>query len=287
MFTSLDSLTASLAAGKFRKSFYQKVSQNAVAGVAGRWHELFTATGIPGGGAFSGTAGQATQCNNLTQGAMDIGQAVSPQVRSLVNAMAVTPSTSAVPGLLLIADLLMYYPSLVVTGTPTTLSNSVALPARASNGDGVLAVAAVQTAMGAAQPLLTFTFTTSDGASGQSSQMIAQAVSLPVSNLFAPNSIIPAGVFMALPAGKTGVQSIQSYIINSGSTTGTIALALIKPLATIPLLVANTATERDFLYQLPSLPVVPDDACLIGMLLPGGSLAAGSTVMGYADFAWG
>jgi hypothetical protein len=89
-----------------------------------------------------------------------------------------------------------------------------------------------------------------------------------------------------LAAGDSGIRSVQSYTLATG-TTGTASLLLCKPLATIPVLAVNTASERDLVYQLPSLPKVEDGACLGFLVQVGGALVTGGILMGTVDTAHG
>jgi hypothetical protein len=50
---------------------------------------------------------------------------------------------------------------------------------------------------------------------------------------------------------------------------------------------AGVAGERNLVFQLPSLPRIYDDACIIPLFYAGNALAASSPIQGYADFAWG
>ena len=145
---SLDNMMASISGGKYNKGYFQKVSVNATASAAGRWHEFFTANGIPSAGAFSGTAGVATQMTESTAGALNVGQStVTPDIKHLLNIKAQSPTATLVPTTMYLVDFLLYYPALVVTGTATTLNNTATLP-RYTNGEGVMAFAAVQTTLG-------------------------------------------------------------------------------------------------------------------------------------------
>jgi hypothetical protein len=91
---------------------------------------------------------------------------------------------------------------------------------------------------------------------------------------------------MNLANGDSGVRQLDSYTLASG-TTGTITYMLHRPIATIPLVAANVAGERDFLFNMPSLPKIDDDACLGFFLLTGGALTAGNQVTVDMTMAWG
>jgi hypothetical protein len=187
-----------------------------------------------------------------------------------------------VPATLILCDFLLMYPSLVVTGAPTTLTNGVGLP-RYTDGAGVQAVVTVNSALGAAAPALTFTYTDQGGTgSNVATAHTAPVASAPLSTCF----LTDGSPFMRLAAGDSGVRSVQSYTLATG-TTGTVSMLLCKPLATIPLLAINTASERDLAFQLPSLPQVVDGACLGFLVQVGGALITGGILMGTVDTAHG
>jgi hypothetical protein len=282
-FASMDDLIAEITVnGKFRSAEFSKISSNGATSAAGRWHEFFTATGIPAAGSFSGSAGVATQLNRSSAGSMDIGANVSTDIRSLLSGNICTPSSVITPAVAVLVDMLLYYPSVVVTGGPTSLNNSVTLP-RYTDGQGVMAFCAVQTALGAASPSLTLTYTDQDGNSAASPIALVSPVnSAPVSTLFTASG----GPWLPLNTSDTGVKKIDSYTIASG-TTGTVAFVLCKPLTRIPLLAQYVASERDFLYQIPSMPRVYDDACLAWLILIGGAMTTSQVIMGSVAVGWG
>lgn len=282
-FSSVDDLVNEITNnGKFWRSTFQKTSSNGATSAAGRAHSYFTATGVPGPGTYSGTAGVATQMSSLTSGALTMSpSAVSTDTRHLLTMNAYTPSTVVTPATLILCDFLLYYPACVVTGSPTTLNNTVTLP-RYTNGVGVQCFVEVQSALGATQPALTLNYRDTGDADKNGLDLTSPANSAPISTLFQNRG----GVFLPLAAGDLGVKRINSYTLATG-TTGTVSFVLVKPLAEIPLLAANTASERDFLSQLPSLPKIEDGACLGFIAVIGGAMTASQTIMGKLEMGWG
>ena len=281
--TSLEGLYTALSAGKTRKGIFQKATSNGAASAAGRYHELFTATGIPAAGSFTGTAGVATVMNASTQGALNAGNAtVTPDIKHLLLGEAFSPTATVVPSRLLIMDFLLYYPALVVTGAPTTLNNTATLP-RYTTGEGVMGFVCVQSALGATQPALTFTYTDQAGNAGNVAlAMTSPANSAPVSTCFQNNG----GLFIPLVGTDTGIRSVQSYTLATG-TTGTVALVLAKVLADIPIYVINTSTKVSYAVDQTSLPIVQDNACLGMVMLAGGAMVASASIQGSVDTVWG
>lgn len=282
-FSSVDDLVNEITVnGKFKRAQFQKTNSAGATSAAGRWHSMFTWNGIPTAGSYTGTAGVATVLNSSSTGALDIGTAVSPDTRHLLSTQVVTPSTVITPATLILCDFLLYYPSCVVTGSPTALNNTATIP-RYTDGVGVMAMIEVQTALGAASPALTLNYRDqSDNDAAATLALTSPANSAPISTMFAYSGT----PFMPLLAGDTGVKRINSYTLASG-TTGTVSMVLVKPLAEIPLLAANTATERDYLSQLPALPQIQDGACLGFIVLIGGAMTTLQSVVGKVEMGWG
>lgn len=277
-----DFVTEITTNGKMSISRYQKTNSAGATSAAGRAHSTFTWNGIPTAGAYSGTAGVATQLNSSTTGALALNSAVTPDTRHLLNASGYTPSTVVTPATLVLCDFLLYYPACVVTGTATTLNNTATLP-RYTSGNGVMCFIEVQSALGAASPALTLTYTDQAGNTGNTGlALTSPANSAPVSTLF-QNS---GGIFLPLAGADTGVRKIDSYTLASG-TTGTVAFVLCKPLAEIPLSAANAPSILDFYAQVPSLPQIQDGACLGFIVIIGAAMTASQTIMGQVGYGWG
>lgn len=282
MITGLDSLYSAKTSGKFNKGYFQKFSSNAAASVAGHWHEFFTAGGIPTAGAFSGSAGVATAMNGATQGALRVGTtSVSPDIRSATALKMQSPTATLVPATFYLVDYLLYYPACVVTGTPTTLNNTVTLP-RYTNGEGVFPIIATQSALGAASPVLTLSYTDQAGNTGNTAlNMTAPSNSSPISKLFLNNG----SPFVPLAGTDYGVRKIDSYTLSSG-TTGTVAMVLCKIIAEIDLYAINTGNLMNFLTGDDILPTIEDDACLGFMGVCGGAMIASAAFSGTLTNAW-
>jgi hypothetical protein len=98
------------------------------------------------------------------------------------------------------------------------------------------------------------------------------------------------GPFLPLGTNDYGVQSAQQYQLSTaygGATTMVSALALVRPLVATPLVTLGLAGERNTVFQLPSLPRVYDDACLIPIFFAGAATVVSSTFAGSVDFAYG
>lgn len=278
-----DFITEVTTSGKYKGSTFMKVSSNGAALAAGRWAEAYTWTGIPAAGPQTGTAGTSVQIKQSVQATgIDIGSTVTPDVRSLLTLQAFSPEATLVPAIAVLVDYLVYTPAMVVTGTETTIISSNA--SRYTDGIGTQVIVSVQSALGAAQPALTLTCTYSDDTSAAAPfALTAPANSLPVSALLQYNGT----PFMPLPSGKTGVKRVTSYNIDSGDTTGTVCFFVVKPLAMVPVLAVNVATERDLMVQMPSLPRVYDDAHLGWIVQVGGAMTTSTPFGGFVGMGWG
>lgn len=282
-FTSIDDMINQMTTnGQSTAVDFQKTNSAGATSAAGRWHETLTWTGVPAAVSFAGSAGVATALTSATTGALsNLGEGnVSTKTRHLLNAMSWTGSSTIPPASLILCDFLLYYPAMVVTGTPTVPNNGVTLP-RYTNGVGVQAAVFAQSAFGAASPAITMNFQAHD-ASAQSCVMTSPGNSAPISTALLNNG----QPYFPIPNGKLGVLNLQTYTIASG-TTGTMVVVLFKPLMQIPLCAQYLPSERDCLYQLMSLPRIYDGACLGWMLGIGGAMTTLQTFGGRIQYVWG
>lgn len=290
-FSGLDDLISEMAAGKKQRLTANRIINTGATSVAGRWHEAFAvANGTGGIGVLTGTAGVGAERTAASPGALPLSPAaVSPDTRHLLAMGAVTPGATVVPGIAKLIDILYVYPSCVVTtGAGTTLNNGAAKPARFNNGANVKCAAIVAgTAIGAASPLLTMTYVDQDGNTGATGLFAASANSLPIGSLLSGSAVAAlGGPEMLLASGDSGVRELTSYTV-SGGTTGAVSFVLYRDLGDVPLIAANVGGERDFLSQIPSLPIIDDNACLAALVLAGGALTTNNALVLSVQTAWG
>lgn len=274
-----DILTTTITNGQKREFNFNKTAPSGVSVPANGWGEFLTNTQVPAAMTFSGTAGTNVQLNSSTVGAIPLTEGnVSPAIRTLLNFQIKTTSTNT--GLVFVlCDFLLYYPSLVVTGTPTTITNAVSLP-RYTNGKGVMAIILSQTTFGAASPALTFTYVGSD-TSSYSTTVTAPANSIANSTLLVSSK----SPYLPLSGGAQGITSLTSYTIAAG-TTGTAVALFCKPLATICAQNGFFPSEKDFLYQYMSLPTIQDGACLGWFALTNATYSATTVCSGKLAYGW-
>ena len=90
----------------------------------------------------------------------------------------------------------------------------------------------------------------------------------------------PLPLFLPLPAGDTGVRTVTDTTLGAtGTATGEYHLSIVRPLALIQIPTTAQYVERDFVNELPILPRIYDDSCLVVYFLSG--TASGSfTIFG-------
>lgn len=275
--------------GKYAFFDFRKVSANAAGTVAGSPLELFQGTGNPGAMSFSGTAGTAVALNSSTVGAIPINGNVSTDLRFLLETQIAQGANNS--GLIFyLCDLLLYYPSLNINASPTTLNNGVTLP-RYTNGIGVQCIVTTTTLLATSAPQLTFTYT--DSANNSTTGIMgAISATSPVSQLFgAATTASFANTTFApfLPMGSTGqgVKHLDSYALSNGTATGSVTALLVKPLMAISSTSSNTTQEKDMIFQFMSCPQILDGACLGVFMINGPVIGLSSPFTGRVKFGWG
>lgn len=172
------------------------------------------------------------------------------------------------------------------TGTHTM---TVQIP-RYENGNGVRAFLEVRATTGATAHNLAYSYTDQAGNTGNIN---------PVTVACTASAIVPHithsgtaannyGPFLPLASGDYGIRSFQSVQLSAASgTASTAALVLVRPLASITIGVASLVTEKDLLNQIPSLPIIKDQACLGFIIGTGAATAASTTFAGQLETVWG
>lgn len=242
-FSSLDSIIASLGAGKGENSLFSKAS---VATTAGRWYSHWKSAGVPAAGATPASgAGEAP--TSATTGAIKFSNPSGSDKKHLLRLLA----GGSVSGILMLVDRLVHTSGLSGTSVAAQAVNSVALTRR-TDGVGVMVAIEVYTALGATPRTATISYTNQDGVAGRSGTISIPATAL-ASEFIGP---------MTLQADDTGVLSVQTVTLSgSTGTAGDFGVTLYYVLATIPYS-ANTVEERDQVLQLQNLPELKTASCL-------------------------
>lgn len=304
--SSMDQILAANAAGQCFKYVWCK-QNNAGALTAGKWANTATWVGNPTAmnytagpvlsGSFPGSQLVADQSPYLV-GTIPTGGPVAPYTKYLVGIEANTTVATGVPSWLMLVDMLAYYPGLSMNVATAQTLNSVALP-RYSNGAGVqmfmediVATSTTVSTLSTTQFLYTNSTNSPNYQSGggltipwavQVGTVASTATTLVHSGITANN----AAPFIPLAAGDLGVQSVQQVQLSAGTGAGSAALILCKPLAQVPLAQGLYSSGRDFVFNMPTLPIVYDGACLAFLLYTGAATALSATFHATLDFVWG
>lgn len=293
-FSSQDDMISEITtAGKFYRADWQKSTFATTAHTAGVWYSLFRGGGNPAADTILGTGTNLAfqALTDTTSGATGIPHGGSVgDFKVLLTAAAQTAAATTAPCVLMLVDLLGFYPITTVTTTgDQALNNTVTLP-RYTDGAGVQAFLTPSTVMGAGTPNIRLTYTDSGGTAGN-----LTPATLPIGNTAAPvTQIVYSGTgagkfgpFIPLAAGDAGIRSVQQFNLSSTYTSGVLNLVLCKPLCTIPITTLGVTAERDLVNQFASMPKVYDGACLAWIMLAGAATPVASPISGHLEFGWG
>jgi hypothetical protein len=299
-FSSQDDLIASITVdGQAGRIDYQKTT--AVAGVAGTWTDLGTATGSTPVDAYAGTSLTFVATDDTySGGAVYHGGDVSTATKHFLNASASVFAAAGAPWILLCVDQVGYVPITTtdVTGTGsrtvtmTPISNTGAKVDRWANGAGLRAYFSTEVAPTAGGPnLTTFTYTNQAGTTGKTLGATVGFAATPVTGMIphSGNAATRYGPFLPLAAGDSGIRDIENFTLSGGTAytgSGQLVLHLVRPLWQIPIPASGILTERDFVNQLPSLPKIPDGACIRFLLFQTGATTTTSPVNVFCDYGW-
>lgn len=240
---------------------------------------LGTGTGSNNGGTYnlnnSMTVTAQTITGTATANFIKHGGNVSPAVKQLLNASVVSASGTSAPSFFQLIDIIGFIPvSTVTVVTAQTILGSQAYP-RYADGKGVKAFITPVVVTGAGTPTIQLNYTNPSSVSGR---LTPPAPSLPVANTAAPvgqilhtgTGVGKYGPALPLAAGDNGILSIQTIQQSATMTSGVYAIVLYKEIGLpVPLTTVGVPGERDFFNQLPSMPVIPDGACLSWLMLAG------------------
>ena len=292
-FSSQDDMVNEISTnGKFYRADWQKSSFATTAQAAGLWYSLLRGGGNPPADTILGTgtnlAFQAlTDATTNATGIPHGGNVGDYKV--LLNAAAQTAAGTVAPCVLMLVDLLGFYPiTTVTTITAQTLNNTVTLP-RYTDGAGVQAFLTPSTVMGAATPNLSINYTNSAAVASR-----ATPATLPIGNSAAAvTQIVYSGTgtgkfgpFMPQAAGDSGIRSVQTVTISASYLSGVLNLVLCKPLMTLPITTLGVTAERDLVNQFASMPKIYDGACLAWLMLAGANTPVASPISGHLEFGW-
>jgi hypothetical protein len=239
---------------------------------------------------LTGTAGTGIVTNSATVGALPLGGNVASDLRHLIGAFAVTGGATLAPSTILLTDIIHIYPSCAMITTASTMSNHPTWTGtgdtRMTNANGVECSLMLTTATTAGNCAITPTYKDESGNDQASPQpLYAPSATTPIGCLFGQTNTAATigGPFMARAAPDIGVRQINSYAINTGGTAGVGAFVLHRPIAEIPLAVANMPSLLEWVLG----ERIYDDACLGMFIQIGGAATSGQQVTGSLTTVWG
>lgn len=163
---------------------------------------------------------------------------------------------------------------------------------RYTNGAGVQAIIfnSNATPLGAATPNMSLGYTNSEQTTSRATPTV-----LPIGKTAASNSIVvytgATGVGkynynVPLQSGDAGIAEINTIQNSVSYVSGEYTVALVKELARFPISTLGLASERNFVFEMPSLPRVYDGAALYFLWGSGVATPANSAFSGHLDLVW-
>lgn len=212
---------------------YEKIGATSEA--AGLWQAQAKDTGFPGAWVpgTPGVNGDALGCD-ASADAIIAGAPLLSNPSTGGYYLSTYSEAASVVHYARLVDLLWYNTGLVVTTTTSQTFTPPTLPSRdnygTTNGDGWQAAILVTTATtNAGTTAPTLQYTASDGTAGRTGTIAAFPITA-VAGVFYP---------FTLQAGDRGVRTITGVTLNTSLVTGAISIVLFRPLAAVPVPLAN------------------------------------------------
>lgn len=205
--------------------------------VVSRPHSLFYLAGT-GGAAAAPTPGIAGAALTSYTGQLPFLNPAGALEARLANFNA----TSGQPGTLVLADRLWHNSGLNLTISTAQTINSVALPARDSNGvingENVFIGLEVSTITGAGTPSFSMTYTNPSGTAGKTANGLLTGVATSAIGAFYP---------MGTASGDNGVKTVETFTLSATWTSGTAHLVAYRELARLNIPSGSLPTPLDVL----------------------------------------
>lgn len=255
------------------------------------WFDMSMAPGNPSPQYYAATPLTATVLARSTDGGLNHGPNVSPDLKYLRQFLLTCQVGMAgqMPLQFLLADYLMFY-SFIDTGVgdvQTTVNTNTLT--RYTSGEGVQMIPVTVAPCGGTSPTFVVSYTNSSGVSGRTSQpCVLPALGTYNGSVMASTNGAAAttGLFIGLQAGDTGVRSVESVTFTSGTDVGLIAIVLVKPL-TYGVMIDRTApVEVLTLEHTATLPRIYDDAYINFFTRTNGTIG-GQSFFGEITTVWG
>jgi hypothetical protein len=253
----------------------------------GVWFDLSMSPGNPVPQYYAAAPLISVPLSQSEDGGLYHGGDIYPASKYLAKFTVMTPaSATPLPMPMRLCDYLLYYP-FIDEGTtdPQPLTNSVPLP-RYADGAGVQMMG-ISVAGRVGLQKFQVTYTNSDGVAGRITPEVRQnnnSVNGSVVTTFTALTEA-AGPFIPLQRGDTGVRSIDSVQMISGTDVGLFTLVLVKPLAQASVRGIDAPVEINYFTDFAQLPRIIDDAYLNLLCCPQGTLLS-SPIHGDITTVW-
>jgi len=285
---SLNDIITAMSSGKSQRTEWNKIFGGSAA-TAGRAYDFSGLGGNPTANTWSGSALAFQECDDTTTWSMTHGGNVTPDIKHLLNLGAITTAATGVPGTLLLVDVEGYWPGISNNTTSAqTLTGTPSL--RSTDGKGLRLFWSQTAVAGATAQNIALSYTRQNTGGTDTGRSLAATTAMTASAIV--SHISHAGVaannytpFLPLGGGDSGVQNVATVTF-SAANTGTGALVLCKPLFALPLGIVSVYHSMDCLSQFPSLPIIPDGACLSWIFIAGGAVVANTTFAGHIQSIW-
>lgn len=223
--------------------------------VAGRPHTQWYQAGMPGAGVASNAGIDGEILTSPVSGQIPF---TNPSSGNSYLARMVGQATQG--GTLMLIDKIWVNSGITITSTATQNITGAQIPNRDANGAnvgvGVYAAIEVSGATGAGTPTITVGYKNTAGQS-KTANNINPTVASSIAGTFYP---------IALAAGDTGIQSVESVKLSATWTSGTIHVVLYRVIARLNLTTANTPNAIDFMTG--GFPRIYDDSVLTTVFIP-------------------
>lgn len=285
-FSSLREIVQSELDGKSRTFTFRKAPSQVTR--TRQWFDLSMSPGNPVPQYYASSPLVGVPMKQSDQGGIFHGAAVSPSVNCVRQLNLQAAVATALPMPVILLDYLYYYP-FIDEGTvdDQTLDNTTTPMTRYTDGAGVQ-IMAVSVAGRTGGQTFNVSYTNQDGVSGRTTTTVIQNTGAVNGTIITSDGALAssAGPFLPLQEGDTGVRSIDTVRMVSGTDVGLFTLVLVKPLLQTQIRGIDAPVETDpFLHKGFTLPVIKDDAFLGLICLPLGSLAA-TQINGYLKCVW-
>lgn len=268
-------------AGQSSTVYYRKLANTVSSVPAGNWVDASMFLGHPASNYYASTPLAASLLDPVK--GMYLGPVPSgTDVKTISYWSFCTNLTGTASSMLL--DYMLYYP--FIEGDEPSVQvfdNTVQLPSRGSNGDGVqMFLVAQGSYLGGGN--CTISYTNSVGQSKTTVTSINTAGSVSV---LANSSLAGlTNTFIPLTMGDRGVRSVQSVQFST-AVGGVFALVLVKPLMSIVTFDNTSAVEKPLLTSSFSMPVVYSDSFIGFISNSSGAIVSTVSYFGSLQTIWG